>query len=116
MKTLATTLFLTSLLFGVPAFAGSGHDHGHSHAQTPVNQATAEKNADKVRASLVKREKIDKTWSMIKADSIKKNERGGHPEWVVIYLNDKITDTEKKKLYVFLTIGGEYIAANYTGK
>jgi len=33
-----------------------------------------------------------------------------------IYINKKITDTEKQKLYVFLTIGGEYIAANYTGK
>ena len=44
MKILATALVLSSLLFGAPVLAGSGHDHGHSHAQAPVNQATAEKN------------------------------------------------------------------------
>jgi hypothetical protein len=116
MKNFTTAVILTSLLFGAPAMAGSGHDHGHSHAQTPVSQAMAEKSADNVIASLVEREKIDKTWAVIKAQSIKKNNNTGHPEWVVIYLNDNVTDTEKKKLYVFLTIAGEYIAANYTGK
>lgn len=40
----------------------------------------------------------------------------GDTEWVVVFVNDKIADTDKQKLYVFLTLGGDYIAANYTGK
>ena len=72
MKTLATTLVLSSLLFSTPVLAGSGHDHGHSHAQAAVNQATAEKNADKVIASLIEREKIDESWATIKATSVEK--------------------------------------------
>ncbi|MBL1321044.1 MAG: hypothetical protein COA63_008305 [Methylophaga sp.] len=115
MKTLATTLVLSSLLFGTPVLADSGHDHGHSHAQAPVNQATAEKNADEVIALLVEREKIDKSWATIKANSVEKKALKDSPEWVVIYNNVKITDLDKQKLYVFLTIGGEYIAVNYTG-
>lgn len=115
MKILATTLVLSSLLFGSPVIAGSGHDHGHSHAQAPVNQEVADKNADKVIASLVERGKIDKSWSSKKASSVDKKEINDRTEWVVIYINDKIIDTEKQKLYVFLTIGGEYIAVNYTG-
>lgn len=116
MKTLATTLVLSSLLFGTPVMAGSGHDHGHSHAQTPVNQQVAEKKADEVIASLLERNKIDKSWSTIKASSIEKKTLNGLPEWVVIFNNEKIIDFDKQKLYVFLTIGGEYIAVNYTGK
>ncbi|MDA3816663.1 MAG: DUF6488 family protein [Prolixibacteraceae bacterium] len=118
MKTLATTLVLSSLLFGAPVMviAGSGHDHGYSNAPAPVNQATAEKNADKVIASFVERGKIDKSWSTIKASSIEKKVLNGSPKWVVIYNNEKITDTTKQKLYVSMTIGGEYISFNYTGK
>ncbi len=37
-------------------------------------------------------------------------------EWLVIFNNENITDEEKQTLYVFLTISGEYIAVNYTGK
>jgi len=116
MKTLATTLVLTSLIFGAPIMAATGHDHGHSHDQTSVNQATAEKNADKVIASLVKKDKIDNSWSSIKASSIEKKELEGRLEWIVIFNNIKVTNIDKQKLYVFLTIGGEYIAVNYTGK
>ncbi len=115
MKTLATTLVLSSLLFGLPVMAGPGHDHGHSHAQAPVNQEVAEKNADKVITSLVERGKIDKIWSSTKASSVDKKQVSGRTEWVVTYNNEKIADKDKQKLYVFLTTGGEYIAANYTG-
>ncbi|PHS22658.1 MAG: hypothetical protein COA83_11295 [Methylophaga sp.] len=114
MKTLKTLLVLL-LLLGSSVMAGSEHDHGHSHAPAPVNQATAEKNADKVIASLLERDKIDKSWSTIKVSSIEEKELNGRPEWVVIYINEKITNTDKQKLYVFMTIGGEYIAVNYTG-
>jgi len=108
MKTLKTLLVLL-LLLGSSVMAGSEHDHGHSHAPAPVNQATAEKNADKVIASLLERDKIDKSWSTIKVSSIEEKELNGRPEWVVIYINEKITNTDKQKLYVFMTIGGEYI-------
>jgi hypothetical protein len=115
MKTLATTLVLLPLLFGTPVMAGSGHDHGHSHAPVAVNQVTAEKNADKVITSLVEKEKIDKSWSIIKASSVEKKVFNDRPEWVVMYNNVKITDIDKQKLYVFLMIDGEYIAVNHTG-
>lgn len=119
MKTLTTTLVLSSLLFLTPisVMAGSGHDHAHSHAPAaPVNQSTAEKNADNVIASLVERNKIDNSWSTIKASSVEQKALNGRSEWLVIYDNEKVTELDKKKLYVFLTIEGEYIAANYTGK
>ena len=118
MKTLLTTLVLSSLLFCSPVMvmAGSGHDHGHSHAPALVDQVTAEKNADEVIASLVERDKIDKSWLILKASSIEKKEFNGRSEWVVTFNNETIADIDKQTLYVFLTPGGEYVAANYTGK
>lgn len=113
MKNLAKAVVLSLIFFGAPAMAGSGHDHGYT---PPVNQQTAEINADKVIDSLVTRDKVDKSWAAIKASSVEKKVLNGRPEWVVIFTNDKITDAEKQNLYVFLTLGGNYIAVNYTGK
>lgn len=113
MKILVTTLILSSLLFGAPVIAGSGHTH--SHAQTPANQETVEKNAEKVLVSLAERKKLDGSWASITAASAEKKQFNGRSEWVVIFINDNIADTNKQKIYVFMTLAGEYIAANYTG-
>ena len=115
MKILTTTLVLSSLLFATPVIAGSGHEHGHSHAQAPVNQTAAGKKANQVIASLVKKGKLDTSWLPIQADTVEKKVFNGHPEWVIIYINEAIANIDKQKLYIFLTVNGDYIAANYTG-
>ena len=111
MKPLVIFLLLTFLSFAAPVMAGS--DHGHSH--DPVDQVTAKINAAKNVASLVKRKKLDESWTSVEASSAEQKVFKGSPEWVVIFVNDKIADINKQKLYVFLSLGGEYIAANYTG-
>ena len=116
MKTLAAALVLSSLLFGAPVMAGSGHDHGHSHSSTPVSQDKVGVKAAEIVAALVNRNKLDKSWESIKASSVEKITVQGNPEWVVVFVDKNITDVEKQKLYVFLTLGGDYIAANFTGK
>jgi len=116
MKILATALLFTSLLFNVPVIAGTDHDHGHSHSQTLVDKATAEINATEAIAALVAKNTIDKSWASISASSVEQKEFAGMLEWVVIFINDKIIDTEKQTLYVFLTLEGHYIAANHSGK
>ena len=116
LKTLLLSFTLGLLPMTVMAGSGHDHDHGHSHSHTPVNQTTAKANATKIVAALVKRNKLDNSWSSITASSIEKITVQGNPEWRAIFVNDKITDAEKQKLYVFLTLGGDYIAANFTGK
>ena len=114
---------LTTLLFGFilslstfSAMAGSGHDHGHSHSYAPVSQEKASANATEIVAALVNRSKLEKSWASIKVSSVEKITVQSNPEWVVVFVNTNITDTDKQKLYVFLTLGGDYIAANFTGK
>ncbi|MFK5986217.1 MAG: DUF6488 family protein [Pseudomonadota bacterium] len=104
-------------LFSMAIMAGSGHDHGHSHdAPPPITQDIAKVNAGKIVTSLIKKKKLVESWSSIKASSAEKKTFEYKSEWVVTFINDKIADTQKQKLYVFLTLGGRYIAANYTGQ
>jgi len=116
---------IMGLLFSIlstTALAGSGHDHGHSqghghsHDNTPINETTAKANAVEYVAALVKKDKLDNSWASISASEIQQISVNGNPEWKIVFVNEDIADTEKQNLYVFLTLGGDYIAANFTGK
>ena len=110
------SLFMS--LFTLSGMAGNGHDHGHGHghSHTQIDQATATINATKIVAALANRNKLDKSWESITASSTEKQVYEGAQEWLVIFVNDKIKDPARQKLYIFLTLGGDYIAANFTGK
>lgn len=109
-------IILTLLLgiFPLAVIAGAGHDHGHSH--DPVSQLTAEETAIKSVAKLVDKGKIDKTWKSIGVAKSEKKEFSGHKEWVISFKNTNISDSSKQTLYIFLSLTGEYIAANFSGK
>jgi len=105
-------------LLSPAVFAGAGHDHGHDHghAHAPVTQPQAEEVASRVVSTLVNRGVIDKTWADKPVKEAQQKDFGGQMEWVVSYANDAVSDPQKRTLYIFLTLAGEYIAANYTGK
>ena len=113
-----TTLFISLCLyfFSLTVMAGTGHDHGHSHNMPPVNEEVAVANAQKVIDSLVKRKKLEQSWTKVQANSAEKVSFKGQPEWLVIFENKKIAEISRQKLHVFLSAAGEYIAVNYSGK
>lgn len=114
MTTKSLILGLVLTLFSGATIAGANHDHGHSH--DPVTQPQAEQAADRVVAALMKNKVIGESWSEIPVKNAEKKEFDGNMEWVVSYYNESISDPEKRTLYIFLTLTGEYIAANYTGE
>ena len=114
LKTLLLSLILG--LFSMTAMAGGGHNHGHGHSHELVNQKTANSKATKIVASFIKQKTLDKSWAGTTVSSSEKKTFNGKQEWVVSFVNEKVTDVNKRKLYVFLTLSGDYIAANYTGK
>lgn len=97
-------------------FSATAIAHGLAHSIGLVDQATAKTNASRIVAAFIKRNELDKSWASIKASSVEKKVSNGNTEWVVVFINKNITDTAKQKFYVFLTLGGDYIATNYTGK
>jgi len=108
LKTLMLGFSLS--LFSAAAMAGSGQDHSHGHEAISQNQTEliATKNIDR----LVEKGKLDESWASVTASKVEKKTFSGHPEWVA---NSAISDPEKRTLYVFLSTGGDYLAANFTG-
>lgn len=113
-------LLITAFGFAAPVYAGSGHSHdkdgGHSHSSGPISEVIAKNKATHTMQNLANRGVINKSWTsakVIKAE--KKSFSNGH-EWVVSFYNDKEEDKTKQTLYIFYSLDGNYIAANYTGK
>ena len=109
------TMLSLFLLFTAPAFAGSGHEHGHGHSHAAVTKIEAEKIATKSITKMVERKTLDSSWKSMSVHKSEQKEFNGQKEWVVIFKNEKISGPEKQTLYVFLSLEGQYLAANYTG-
>ena len=116
MYKLIATLFICTGLFATPALAGSGHEHGHGHSHGPVNAHTAANRAAIVVNKLVEDGKVDASWRGIKPTSVEQKTYEGQKEWVITFKNDKVKDKSKQTLYLFFSLDGNYIAANYTGQ
>lgn len=113
---LVLTFSPAALLAGANHDHGHSHDDGHSHSHDPVDKTKAEEVAKKSIAMLVKKGKISSSWESVSVANAEKKKFGDKMEWVVSFKNDKISDASKQTLYVFLSLTGDYIAANYTGK
>lgn len=124
MKKLSTlSLIFTAWVFSMSVHAGSGHSHdkdgGHSqhgHAHGPISATTAKAKATKTMQSLAKRGVIDKSWTTSTAHQAEKKKFAKAEEWVVSFKNNKVKEKSKQTLYIFYSLNGHYIAANYTGK
>lgn len=105
-------------LLSAPAMAGSGHDHdhGHNHDHGPVSKGVASSKAVKKVEQLVNKGKIDASWSGVQPASVEQKTYANGPEWVITFKNNKVNDSSKQTLYLFYSLDGHYIAANYTGQ
>jgi len=119
MKQLLLVLFISLGLTNNPAFAGSGHEHGpggsHKPHGGPVDEATVIKRATKVKNNLAIKGTIPKSWATKSHTGIEKKTYAKGPEWVVTFNNKEVKDKKKQTLYIFYSVDGHYIAANYTG-
>ncbi len=113
LKKLVSTLLLLSFISITPAIAGTGHSHAEEKAIT-TEEVTSLSTKNIKR--LIDTGKIDPSWEEVKSDSIEQKTFDHDPEWVVTYSNKQINDASKQTLYMFFSIGGHYLATNYTGE
>ena len=90
-------------------------NHRYSYTELPVSQEIANESALKIIARLVEDDQLDESWAFVTATSARKIVFKGNREWEVVFVNNKITDPTKQKIYVFLTLSGKHIAVNYSG-
>lgn len=65
---------------------------------------------------LVENGKIEKSWMPAIVESAQQRTYGHKTEWVVTFNNSKASDPDKSTLYIFLSVKGDFIAADFTGK
>ena len=113
MRKIIICLLLLLAFTVTVAYAGSGHSHGPT---TPVSKEQALEKATSMVKTFVEKEKLDASWAEVAPTSGAKKQMKSGKEWVVTFNNPTVEDKTKQTLYVFLNVGGEYLAANYSGK
>ncbi|MEN9529582.1 MAG: hypothetical protein RI932_1455 [Pseudomonadota bacterium] len=105
--------FLASHSVAIADAGGSCHFHGRKEA----NEETIIRCAAYHRNRLAKKGTIDSIWTSLNHESLDKvTSPKGRPEWRVVYTHSAATDESKKKLFMFFSLNGNFVAANHTGK
>lgn len=111
--TLASFVFACSFAPAAPAGSdGECHFHGSKPASESVVVGCASQN----KTALVKAGKIDASWQAVKHDKAEVVEGKKGKEWKVTFKNPAAADKSKETLYMFYTVPGNFIAANFTGQ
>ncbi|HIE65917.1 MAG: DUF6488 family protein [Nitrospira sp.] len=115
MKKISAYLLVLFVFSAPVVFAGpGGGDHSHESA-SPISEDEALKTASGVVAEIVNEGKLDKSWEVVKPKQIIQKTFKKGPEWVVTFDNPLAENKDKQTLYVFLSLSGRYLGANFSG-
>jgi hypothetical protein len=115
MKTQLTAIALLLATLAGPAQADEGGSC-HFHGSKPATPETVAGCATQRKAQLVKQGKLDATWSAAKAGAPEQVDGKKGREWKLSFQNPAAPDQSKQTLYMFYTLPGNFIAANFTGQ
>lgn len=116
MKNFVSIATLTAALFAAPsAFAGSGGGC-HFHGNAPIKEAVIAGCANDQKAGLAASGKIEASWKSVKLDKAETIEGKNRKEWKLTFKNSTAKDATKQTLYMFYTLTGNFIGANFTGQ
>jgi hypothetical protein len=119
MKKLISLAALTVTLFAAStattAFAGGGGGC-HFHGNAPVKESVLTGCAVEYKDALAASGKIKASWKGVKLDTAETVEGKRMKEWKFTFKNPAEPDAAKQTLYMFYTLTGNFIAANFTGK
>jgi hypothetical protein len=101
--------------FSAPIVAGTA-GACHFHGPRPAAQAIVLNCALQRRDTLVKAGKLDASWQTLTHEKIEAVNGPKEGEWKVTFHNPGVQDKSKETLYLFFTLPGNFIAANFTGQ
>jgi hypothetical protein len=104
------------LAFSATGLYAHGPDGGGHGSTIKITEIQAREKATQLVATIVKKGQLDASWSQIQPSEAEKKTFQGRLEWVVTFVNPAEKDAAKQKLYVFLSLYGDYTGANYEGK
>lgn len=116
MKNITRSLSL-AVLVSLSSLAWSGEGSScHFHGSKPAAQSTIEQCANARRDLYLKNGTISQTWEGVPVSVVEVVKGKKSDEWRVRFDNPNETNTSKNKLYMFFSLPGNFIAANYSGK
>lgn len=116
MKKFAALLtFITTIAVTPAAFAGGGGGC-HFHGDTPVKETILLDCASKHKDNLIKKGKIDASWAGVKLNQSEIVDGKKTKEWKLTFKNPVEKDPAKQTLYMFYSLTGNLLGANFTGK
>lgn len=116
LKSAAFAAFaLSAALTASTALADAGSSC-HFHGNKPAVEATVSTCATQRKEQLVKGAKLDAAWQAIKIEKIETVDGKKGKEWKVTFKDAAAKDKSKETLYMFFTLPGNFIAANFTGQ
>ena len=113
MRAIITAVMIA--LSGIVALPAA-HAHGPNSAHHDVGPEKAGEVAKENVARLVDDGKLHRSWLDSGDLTVEKKEYESGPEYMVVITNPDSPDTSQRTLYVFVSMRGEYLAANFTGK
>lgn len=116
MKHIIAMAALTASFSFTPLAMASEGGGCHFHGYMPAKEATVIGCATKQKDFLIRGGKLEATWQAVPLDKAEKVEGKGTKEWKLSFKNPAATDKTKDTLYMFFTLSGNFIAANFTGK
>ncbi len=106
---------ITVLSISAPVFSSEGGSC-HFHGKKPAAEATVTSCAVQRKEALVTSGKIDAAWKTVKQDKVEQVDGKKGKEWKVTFKDPAAKDKTKQTLYMFFTVPGNFIAANFTGQ
>jgi hypothetical protein len=116
MKNTIVTTTLIALIACTPAaYAGSGGSC-HFHGNAPIKESILTACASDKKDALASGGKIDASWKSAKLDKAETVEGKNMKEWKFTFKNPAEKEASKQTLFMFYTLNGNFIGANFTGK
>lgn len=116
MKNFISIATLTAALLASPsAFAGGGGGC-HFHGNAPIKETVIAGCATGKKDALASSGQIEASWKSVKLDKSETIEGKKMKEWKLTFKNPTAKDATKQTLYMFYTLTGNFIGANFTGQ
>ena len=114
-KSLIATIVLSAAAWAPVAYADKGSSC-HFHGAKAATESVVRGCADQRKQALVTAGKLDASWSAVKPESVEAVEGKKGKEWKLTFKNPAVVDPSKQTLYMFYSLPGNFIAANFTGQ
>jgi hypothetical protein len=96
------------------AWAGPGPP-GHTHDEGELQQKEIIERSKAYLRRLVVNGKIEPSWESLEPATVGKQTYKDRKEWVITFENPEVNSEDKKTLFMFFTLNGQVVAANFSG-